>query len=148
MSIGTGGVRASSLAFGIDQLDRKDKEAGLIESYFNWSYALTAVAVLIGMSILVYIQENIGWKVGFGAPVVLMFISVVSFFSASSLYVKLEAKGTVISGVAQVVVASYRNRHLSLPLHVSDGNYYSERDSTMLIPSDKLRYEIMNHLSV
>ncbi|XP_061336538.1 protein NRT1/ PTR FAMILY 1.2-like [Gastrolobium bilobum] len=140
MSIGAGGVRASSLAFGIDQLDRKDKDVGVIESYFNWSYALTAVAILIGMTNLVYIQENFGWKVGFGVPVVLMFMSMVSFFLASSLYVKLEAKGNVISGCARVVIASYRNRHLSLPLHVSNDMYYCEKESTMLMPSDKLRF--------
>lgn len=141
MSIGAGGVRASSLAFGIDQIRRnKDRDDGIIEIYFNWSYALTAAAVLVGMTILVYIQENLGWKVGLGVPVVLMFISMVSFFLASSLYVKVEAKGNVITECAQVVAASFKNRQLNLPLHVSDGLYYCENDSVMLMPSDKLRY--------
>lgn len=146
MAIGAGGVRASSLAFGMDQLGSKDKNAGLTESYFNWTYAFTLVAVLIGMTILVYLQDNLGWKVGFGVPLVLMFISMVSFFSGSSFYVKLQAKGNVISNCAQVVVASSKNKHLSLPLHVSDGMYYCEKDSEMHMPSDKLRYAIMSHV--
>jgi hypothetical protein len=34
MSIGVGGVGASSLAFGIDQLN-KERDVGIIEGYFN-----------------------------------------------------------------------------------------------------------------
>ncbi|KAH1111675.1 hypothetical protein GYH30_010148 [Glycine max] len=62
MAIGTDGVKASSLAFGMDQLCRKEKDAAIIESYFNWSYASGLVAVLFGITILVYLQENLGWK--------------------------------------------------------------------------------------
>ncbi|KAK7384985.1 hypothetical protein VNO78_30690 [Psophocarpus tetragonolobus] len=138
MAIGAGGLRASSLAFGMDQL--KDKDEGITEWYFNWNYGVAAVAALIGMTILVYVQENLGWKVGFGVPVVLMFISMVSFFLGSSFYVKVEAKGNVISNCARVVVASCRNKHLNLPLHVSDGMYYCEKDSAVHMPSDKLRF--------
>jgi solute carrier family 15 (peptide/histidine transporter), member 3/4 len=142
ISIGAGGVRASSLAFGIDQLN-KEKDAGIIEGYFNWTYALTAAAVLIGMTILAYIQENFGWIVGFGVPVVFMFISMVSFFLASSFYVKVEPKGNVISEFARVVIASYRNRNLKLPSPnvINDGMYFCDKDSAMLIPSDKFRYQ-------
>jgi solute carrier family 15 (peptide/histidine transporter), member 3/4 len=141
IAIGAGGVRASSLPFGIDQLD-KEKDAGIIEGYFNWTYALATAAVLIGMTILAYIQENFGWIVGFGLPVVFMFISMISFFLASSLYVKVEPKGNVISECARVVVASYRNRNLDLPSSnvLNDGMYYCDKDSEMLMPSDKFRY--------
>jgi solute carrier family 15 (peptide/histidine transporter), member 3/4 len=145
ISIGAGGVRASSLAFGIDQLD-KEKDARIIEGYFNWSYALTAAAVLIGTTMLAYIQENFGWIIGFGVPVVFTFISMVSIFLASSLYVKVEPKGNVISECARVVIASYRNRNYNLPSsNVSnDGMYYRDNDSEMHMPSEKFRYQIMN----
>ncbi|KAK7384984.1 hypothetical protein VNO78_30689 [Psophocarpus tetragonolobus] len=138
MAIGAGGVRASSLAFGMDQL--KNNNAGIRENYFNWTYAITTMAILVGMTVLVYLQENLGWKVGFGVPVVLMLISMVSFLLGSSFYVKLEVKGNVMSNCAQVVVASCKNRHLNLPPYFSDGMYYSENDSAMFMPSDKLRF--------
>ncbi|RDX92147.1 Protein NRT1/ PTR FAMILY 1.2, partial [Mucuna pruriens] len=140
MAVGSGGVRTSSLALGIDQIGNEDTDAHIRESYFSWSYAVSAVASLIGMTILVYLQENLGWKVGFGVPVVLMFMSMVSFFLPSSFYVKLEVKGNVISNCARVVVASCKNKHLSLPPHVSDGMYYCEKYSAMHMPSDKLRF--------
>ncbi|XP_058728545.1 protein NRT1/ PTR FAMILY 1.2-like [Vicia villosa] len=142
MSIGAGGVRASSLAFGVDQLNKKERDEGIVERYFNWSFALTGAAVLFGMTVLAYIQENFGWIVGFGVPVVLMFIAMLSFFLASSLYVKVEPRGNVINECARVVVASYRNRNLTLPSpNVStDGMYYYEKESEMLMPSDKLRF--------
>ncbi|RHN77703.1 putative proton-dependent oligopeptide transporter family, major facilitator superfamily [Medicago truncatula] len=141
ISIGAGGVRASSLAFGIDQLN-KEKDAGIIEGYFNWTYALTAAAVLTGMTVLAYIQEIFGWMVGFGVPVVFMFISMVSFFLGSSLYVKVEPKGNVISEFARVVIASYRNRNLKSPSPdvFNDGMYFSDKDSAKLMPTDKFRF--------
>ena len=149
MSIGGGGIRSSSLAFGVDQLSKRDKDAGIKESYFGWYYASVALSALLGLSAVVYIQENMGWTVGFGVPVILMFIATLSFFLASPFYVKLETKRNMLSGLAQVLVASYRNRLLQLPQE--DGNviYYHERYSILLVPSEKLRYDLflLSHLS-
>ncbi|KAL6498261.1 hypothetical protein OROGR_028658 [Orobanche gracilis] len=79
-----------------------------------------------------------GWKVGFGVPVILMFISTISFFLATPFYVMLEAKRNMLCGLAQVFVASYRNRLLK-----EDGNgiiYHHDKDSILLVPTEKLRF--------
>ncbi|XP_057434724.1 protein NRT1/ PTR FAMILY 1.2-like [Lotus japonicus] len=140
MSIGAGGIRSSSLAFGIDQLSKRDKDAGIKESYLSWYYAAVSVSSLLGLSVVVYIQDNMGWKVGFGVPVILMFIATVSFFLATPFYVMLEAKRNILSGLAQVFVASYRNRLLQLPQEDKNGIYHHEKDSILQVPTDKLRF--------
>jgi len=55
-----------------------------------------------------------GWMVGFGVPVVLMILSALSFSLASPFYVKSKPKASWITGLAQVVVASFRNRSVEL----------------------------------
>ncbi|KAJ7965968.1 protein NRT1/ PTR FAMILY 1.2 [Quillaja saponaria] len=140
MSLGAGGVRSSSLAFGADQLRKRGKDGGIYESYLNWYYAASAAAVLIGMTLMVYIQDKMGWKVGFGIPVVLMFISAASFFLASRFYIKIKGKTNLFSGIAQVPVAAYRNRQVPLSSQVTYDLYHHERESTCLMPSDNLRF--------
>jgi peptide/histidine transporter 3/4 len=142
MSIGAGGIRSSSLAFGVDQLSKQDENAGIKEGYFSWYYASVAVASLLGLSVVVYIQDNMGWTVGFGVPVVLMFIATLSFFLATPFYVMLEAKKNMLTGLAQVLVASYRNRLQQLPQEDMNVNgiYHHEKDSNLLVPTEKLRY--------
>ncbi|KAJ1377570.1 Proton-dependent oligopeptide transporter family [Sesbania bispinosa] len=140
MSIGAGGIRSASLAFGVDQLSKGDKDAGIKESYFSWYYASVALSSLLGLSVVVYIQENMGWTVGFGVPVILMFIATLSFFLATPFYVMLEAKRNILSGLAQVLVASYRNRLMQLPQEEGNGIYHHEKESNLLMPSEKLRF--------
>ncbi|CAN1218824.1 Protein NRT1/ PTR FAMILY 1.2 [Linum perenne] len=89
MSIGSGGVRSSSMAFGADQLKQKSNSSskGMLERYFSWYYMLVSVSVILALTCIVGIQETMGWQVGFGVPLVLMMFSTLSFFLASPFYV-------------------------------------------------------------
>ncbi|XAR69301.1 hypothetical protein NMG60_11000836 [Bertholletia excelsa] len=142
LSLGAGGIRSSSLAFGADQLDTKYglKNARAMESYFGWYYFWATFSVLLAMSCIVYIQDNSGWAFGFGVPAMLMFLATLSFFLASPFYVKLMANSGLIRGLVQVVVASVRNRHISLSSQGEDVLYHSKRGSMLQLPSEKLRF--------
>lgn len=141
MSVGAGGIRSASLAFGADQLDNKDNPNNdrVLGSYFGWYYAATSLSVLVALTGIVYIQDHMGWKAGFGVPVILMFLSALLFFLASPLYIKKETTTSLFTGFAQVIVAAYRNRKLSLP-PVDSGRYHHTMGSTYTVPTDKLRY--------
>lgn len=91
MSVGAGGIRSSSLAFGLDQLSQRGENEGIKEGYLNWYYAAAGVSSLLGLSVVVYVQDNMGWTLGFGVPVILMFITTLSFFLATPFYVMVEA---------------------------------------------------------
>ncbi|BAT78332.1 hypothetical protein LR48_Vigan561s002600 [Vigna angularis] len=140
MSVGAGGIRSSSLAFGVDQLTKRDKDAGIQESYFSWYYAAVSMSSLIGLTVVVYIQDYMGWAVGFGIPVILMLIATVSFFLASRFYVMAEVKRNMLSGIAQVLVASYKNRFLQLSQETENGTYHQEKGSDLLMPTENLRF--------
>ncbi|KAL5850460.1 hypothetical protein ACOSQ3_008512 [Xanthoceras sorbifolium] len=142
MSIGAGGIRASSTAFGADQLNKGDnlKNAGVLQSYFGWYNVAITGSYIIAATCIVYIQDHLGWMVGFGVPVVLMLLSAISFFLASSFYVKEKPKSNLLVGLAQVIVASYKNRHISLSSQVTDEIYHRIKESTVLMPTEKLRF--------
>lgn len=143
MSVGAGGVRPCSLAFGADQLDRRDnpKNERVLESYFGWYYASAAVSVIIALTVIVYIQDQFGWKIGFGVPALLMLVSASMFLLASPLYVKHQASTSLFSGFVQVIVVAYKNRKLALPPNNSSGGWYHcSKDSELLMPTDKLRF--------
>ncbi|XVE97565.1 hypothetical protein REPUB_Repub03eG0030400 [Reevesia pubescens] len=139
MSIGAGGIRSSSLAFGADQLDKRNNPE-TFQSYFSWWYASVSCSALIAVTCIVYVQDNLGCKMGFGVPVMLMFISTLSFYLASSFYVKLNPRTSLFTGFAQVVVASFRNRHIDLPSQPTNEVYYLRKGSMLHVPSEKLRF--------
>lgn len=142
LAIGAGGIRSSSLAFGADQLGTSNslEHARIRESFFSWYYGIVAASVFLGMTFVVYIQDNIGWMVGFGVPVVLMILSSLSFFVASPSYVKSKPKASWITGLAQVVVGSIRNRRIKLSSQATDKVDYHTTGSMLLVPSEKLRF--------
>ncbi|TXG67803.1 hypothetical protein EZV62_009078 [Acer yangbiense] len=142
MTIGAGGIRASSLAFGADQVNIRDnlKKSSVLQSYFGWYNVAVTGSGIIAVTCIVYIQDHLGWTVGFGIPVVLMFLSAISFFLASPNYVKEKPNSNLFIGLVQVVVASYNNRHINISPQATDELYHRRRDSNLLMPTDKLRF--------
>ncbi|KAK1367781.1 Proton-dependent oligopeptide transporter family [Heracleum sosnowskyi] len=110
-SVGAGGIRSASMAFGADQfVKRYNKE-----------------------------EKHLGWQVGFGIPAVFMLFGAVSYFSASSSYVRSKDRSTFITSFFQVIIASYKNRHFtSATLH--NIVYHRQKDSAFVVPSEKLRF--------
>ncbi|KAJ9537480.1 hypothetical protein OSB04_030213 [Centaurea solstitialis] len=142
ISIGAGGVRPCSLAFGAQQIDKKDNNPNnkrALESFFGWYYAAGATAVLIAFTGVVYIQDHAGWKVGFGVPVVFMFLSAVLFFVASSLYVKTKVEKSVFTSFVQVIVVAYKNRKIVVGPTDSERWYCCRKDSHA-VPTKRLRF--------
>ncbi|KAJ0834051.1 putative proton-dependent oligopeptide transporter family, PTR2 family proton/oligopeptide symporter [Helianthus annuus] len=141
ISMGSGGVRPCSLAFGAEQIDDKDNRNNerALESFFGWYYAAGAAAVLIAFTGIVYIQDHAGWKVGFGVPAILMLLSTVLFFVASRLYVKMKVKKSIFTSLLQVIVVAYKNRKIPSQPPSSDGWQY-HKDSPDALPTKRLRF--------
>jgi peptide/histidine transporter 3/4 len=148
MSIGNGGL-SCSLAFGADQVNRNDNSNNhrVLEIFFSWYYVFTAISIIIAFTVIVYIQDHLGWKIGFGVPAALMLISTLLFFLASPLYVKIAKRTSLFTGFAQVTVAAYKNRKLSLPPKNSVEFYHHNKSSDLdlVVPTDRLRYVESNY---
>ncbi|OIT33033.1 protein nrt1 ptr family 1.2 [Nicotiana attenuata] len=140
MSIGAGGIRPCSLAFGANQFDKKNdpNNQRVLESFFAWYYASSILSVLIAMTGLVYLQDKMGWKIGFGIPALLMFFSALFFFLACPFYIKKKVTSNLFTSLVKVIVVAHKNRKLPYPTQHS--GYHRKNGSKLRVPTEKLRF--------
>ncbi|KAG8080990.1 hypothetical protein GUJ93_ZPchr0007g5755 [Zizania palustris] len=113
---GAGGIRPCSLPFGADQFDpRTESGRRGIDSFFNWYYFTLTTAVCVSSTVIIYVQSNVSWWVGFAIPALLMLISCALFFAGAGLYVRVRPEGSPFAGVARVSVAAIRKRWVAAP---------------------------------
>ncbi|KAL8547341.1 hypothetical protein ACS0TY_006894 [Phlomoides rotata] len=65
MVIGASGIRPCNLAFGADQFN-PNTESGKrgINSFFNWYFFTYTFAMMVSLTIIVYVQASINWAIG------------------------------------------------------------------------------------
>ncbi|KAL6619240.1 hypothetical protein ACP70R_034379 [Stipagrostis hirtigluma subsp. patula] len=128
--VGTGGTRPCIMAFGADQLEldahgrpRGDKPKW---SFFNLYFFGVELAKLLAVTVVVYVQENVGWGWGLGIPTITMLAAVIAFASGYSLYVRIPPGGSPLVRLAQVTTAAFKKRKAVMP------------DSTLLYQNKEL----------
>ncbi|GLJ43903.1 hypothetical protein SUGI_0915210 [Cryptomeria japonica] len=137
LTAGAAGAKYNSAAFGADQFVKGGGNQH--QSFFNWYYCVFFVSIMIASTVIVYIQSNVSWAWGFGICVALKGISLVLFLSGTRFYNCISPKGSPFTGLAQVVVASLRKRHLSLPSNGEDF-YYGVRVQSGLPLTQQFRF--------
>ncbi|XP_030447509.1 protein NRT1/ PTR FAMILY 8.1-like [Syzygium oleosum] len=116
IALGTGGIKPCVSSYGADQFDDADEaEKKRKGSFFNWFYFSINIGALIAGSVLVYIQDNVGWGLGFAIPAAAMAIAVCTFFSGTRLYRNQKPGGSPLTRLCQVVVASFRKYRVEVP---------------------------------
>jgi POT family len=76
---------------------------------------VTAGAIFIAYTVIVYLQTEVSWPIGFGTPAGLMVISIIAFFLGTKFYIHVAPKGSIFTSIAQVLVASVLKINLRLP---------------------------------
>ncbi|KAF1886890.1 hypothetical protein Lal_00046128 [Lupinus albus] len=116
ISLGTGGIRPCLMPFSADQIDMtKNGVEGRKWNIFNWYYLAMGLASVIALTIVVYIQDNMGWGWGLGIPTIAMFVSVAVFVWGSPFYKHVKPGGSPLLRLVQVIVAAVKNRKEVLP---------------------------------
>ncbi|KAK4605893.1 hypothetical protein RGQ29_000249 [Quercus rubra] len=114
-ALGSGGIRPCVVAFGADQFDETDpKQNTKTWTFFNWYYFVMGASILVAVTVLVYIQDNVGWGWGLGVPTIAMLISVITFIIGYPLYRNLDPVGSPFTRLVQVIVAAYKKRKLPM----------------------------------
>lgn len=133
-SIGSGGIRPCVVAFGADQFEMTGSKKALTSvKFFNWFYFIMGCASLLALTVVVYVQDNVGWGWGLGLPTIAMGLSVVAFAIGYPLYRNLNPAGSPFKRVAQVIVASIRKRDAVRPSN--PGELYENRELDAAISS-------------
>lgn len=115
LSIGTGGIRPCTIPFAIDQFDTTSSQGRKgVRRFYNWYYTTQTLVQLFNMTVIVYIQ-NKNWVLGFGLLALLMSCAIILFFAGTRVYNHTPPQGSLLSEIAQVIVAAYRKRGLRDP---------------------------------
>lgn len=115
-ALGTGGLKSSVSGFGSDQFDESDKaEKKQMVKFFSWFFFFISIGSLAAVTVLVYIQDNVGREWGYGICACAIVIALLVFLSGTRLYRFKKMVGSPLTQIAVVFVAAWRNRHLKLP---------------------------------
>ncbi|XP_074271473.1 protein NRT1/ PTR FAMILY 8.1-like isoform X2 [Silene latifolia] len=140
VALGFGAYEPCFSSFGADQFDETDdKERNKKSSFFNWLYFTSNVGALLGSSLLVWIQNNVGWGWGFGIPTIAMAIAVVLFFCGFRLYRFQKPGGSPLTRIAQVLVATFTKIKIKVP-HEKSLLYETADAESSIKGSRKLEY--------
>ncbi|KAJ4848098.1 hypothetical protein Tsubulata_023515 [Turnera subulata] len=116
ISLGLGGTRPCVVTYAADQLDMtKSGVESRKWNFFNWYYFSLGAARLTAITIVVYIQDNVGWGWGLGIPTIVMTLSLLIFLCGSPLYKSVKPAGSPLIRVVQVIVAAVRKREAVVP---------------------------------
>lgn len=142
--IGASGIRPCNLAFGADQFNPKTESGKRgINSFFNWYYFTFTFAMMVSLTVIVYVQASINWAIGLAIPAFLMFLSCAVFFVGTRIYVMILPLGSPITSVVQTLVVAFKKRKLQLPTNPLDSLFtYHSPDSinSKLAYTHQLRY--------
>ncbi|CAN6346845.1 unnamed protein product [Urochloa humidicola] len=141
-ALGAGGIRPCVVAFGADQFEQEpqkqqdDAEAAAEQKrrYFNLYFFAMGTAALLALTVVVYIQDNVGWGWGFGIPAIGMLVSIVVFMVGYPIYVMLKPGGSPFTRLAQVVAAAFKKRRAAVP--EDPGMLYQDKELDALISTN------------
>eukprot|EP00253_Pinus_taeda_P011142 PITA_11142 len=116
VALGQGGHKPCLEAFGADQfeedypIEKKHKS-----SFFNYWNCGISIGSLIGVTGLVYIQDNVGWGLGFGIPTLTMAIALFIFLCGTRFYRHKLPSGSPLTRIIHVFVATFHKWNVSPP---------------------------------
>ncbi|XP_076958554.1 protein NRT1/ PTR FAMILY 6.3-like [Bidens hawaiensis] len=133
-ALGTGGLKSSVSGFGSDQFDETNKaEKAQMTTFFNWFFFFISIGSLAAVTVLVYIQDNLGRRWGYGIVACSIGVGLVVFLSGTKRYRFKKLAGSPLTQVASVFVAAWRKRHLAIP---SDSSVLFDVDDVIIITED------------
>jgi solute carrier family 15 (peptide/histidine transporter), member 3/4 len=116
IAVGTGGTKPNISTMGADQFDEfEPKERTYKLSFFNWWFFSIFLGTLFSNTFVIYIQDRVGWAVGYGLPTAGLAFSVLVFLVGTPLYRHKLPSGSPITRMLQVFVAAMRKWMTRVP---------------------------------
>ncbi|GMP50927.1 hypothetical protein CsSME_00017344 [Camellia sinensis var. sinensis] len=116
ISIGTGGHKPALESFGADQFDDDHPEERKKKmSFFNWWNFGLCSGLLIGVTVVVYVQDHVSWAVADIILTAVMVASIVIFIVGRPVYRYRKPTGSPLTPMLQVLVAAIKKRNLPYP---------------------------------
>lgn len=138
IALGTGGLKSSVSGFGTDQFDDKDeKEKSQMAYFFNRFFLFISFGTLMAVTVLVYIQDEVGRSWAYGICSVSMLIAIMVFLYGTRRYRYKKSMGSPIVHIFQVIVAAKKKRKMDLPY--IDSLYEDTPEDSRIQHTDQFR---------
>ncbi|KAF8016547.1 hypothetical protein BT93_H1919 [Corymbia citriodora subsp. variegata] len=146
LAVGTGGTKPNISTIGADQFDDfNPKEKAHKLSFFNWWMFSIFFGTLFANTVLVYIQDNVGWALGYGLPTLGLAISIVIFVVGTPYYRHRVPAGSPFTRMGRVIVAAVRKWRVRIPsnpkeLYELDPQEYAKKGKFRIDSTPTLRF--------
>ncbi|PIA65687.1 hypothetical protein AQUCO_00100884v1 [Aquilegia coerulea] len=146
LAIGTGGTKPNISTIGADQFDDfEPKEKTQKLSFFNWWTFSIFFGTLFANTFLVYIQDNVGWSLGYGLPTCGLAISILIFLAGTPFYRHRVPTGSPFTRMSRVIVAAIRKSRIPVPndpkeLYELDAEEYAQNGKYRIDATPSLRF--------
>ncbi|KAL2481599.1 Protein NRT1/PTR FAMILY 5.7 [Abeliophyllum distichum] len=144
ISIGTGGHKPSLESFGANQFDEDHPEERKKKmSFFNWWNFGLCCGLLLGVTVIVYIQDHVSWAAADIILSVVMASTIVIFWMGRPFYRYRKAMGSPLTPMLHVLVAAIAKRNVPYPSDPDQLYEVPESDKTrgrLLCHTDKLKF--------
>ncbi|KAJ3690141.1 hypothetical protein LUZ61_019305 [Rhynchospora tenuis] len=117
VALGYGATKPCMSAFGADQFDDADTTAK--GSFFSFYYLTLTIGALLAGTVVVWIQDNYGWTIGFGLLTILIGLAFTNLVCGSKFYRYRKPIGSPLTRMCQVIVAATRKFNMDLPVNES-----------------------------
>ncbi|XP_015694479.1 protein NRT1/ PTR FAMILY 8.3-like [Oryza brachyantha] len=140
-AIGCGGVRSALLPLGADQFNSGSSlDMQKRRNFFSFFYICVIFGVITSGTIVVWIQENVNWAIGYGIATSCIALALIGFLVGTPLFRRNEPHGSPVKSVCQVIVASFRNISLELPADSSLLYEIRSKSEPRLAHTDDFRF--------
>eukprot|EP00775_Hariotina_reticulata_P001670 gene1670-2013_t len=152
IALGTGGIKPNVCSFGADQFNEDcPAELAARSRFYNYFYFFVNVGALIAALVLVPIQENISWTVGFAVPAGAFAIALILFAAGYKQYTRKPPSGSSLGRVFTTGYAAFCKRKHPLPadpeeLYEVPGPMSAITGSRKIAHSNKMRF--LDHAAV
>ncbi|XP_051226404.1 protein NRT1/ PTR FAMILY 5.10 [Lolium perenne] len=145
VALGEGAHKPCAQAFAADQFDEKDpKENVARSSFFNWWYFGMCAGTAVTTMVSSYVQDNVGWGLGFGIPCIVIAVSLALFLIGTPTYryytTKEPSPVARVGKAFLVLIKSWRSKHRTNP---ASGKVEGKENSDDLVEEVKSVFRLL-----
>lgn len=105
-SLGSAGTSFTVATMGADQFENPNDQ----NIFFNWYFIILYACATVSSTVIVFLQDNVSWGLGFGVCVAANAIGLTVFILGKRYYRHIKPKGSPFMSIARVVIAAIRKR--------------------------------------